>query len=508
MHQENTKENNFINKSKIVHNNKYSYDKVVFVNVKSKVIVTCPEHGDFEITPDNHLRKRGCPKCKGKNLTTKDFILQSQKVHNNKYDYSESIYINKSRHVKINCSLHGLFTQIPSVHLNGSGCPKCVGKGKNKSEIIEEAINIHGSKYQYRGFVNKKDSSNKTRSYLTIYCEKHNHEWEATTDSHIKKQTGCTYCGDENSSKKQQSDFSQVIEKIINIHPNYSISEDQKYVNQHTNIKYQCSIHGIQRGRPLNLLNGQGCPVCGQESRNEFFRDDWNSVIERINIKHSNYYVYPDQPFINHFTPIVFNCSLHGDKISNTNTLLSKGSGCDECGNIKRAESQKSNWVIVFQQIEKIHPNILIASNQKYLNTHSKIEYICNKHGKHSATPSKLLQGSGCPDCAIENHHGYSDSAWIALCGERVAKLYWIEMRLNDEVWYKFGRTFMSVKDRFWNLKKINITYNIIKVVTGNPDYICKLERRIHKFYKKYRYIPSVEFGGRTECFEKKFGSN
>ena len=46
-----------------VHNNYYNYDKVNYVNGNTKVIITCPIHGDFEQTPFSHLCGRGCPQC-------------------------------------------------------------------------------------------------------------------------------------------------------------------------------------------------------------------------------------------------------------------------------------------------------------------------------------------------------------------------------------------------------------------------------------------------------------
>lgn len=51
------------NASKI-HNNKYDYSKVVYVNYNTKVIVVCPDHGDFETNLYNHsISGTGCPKC-------------------------------------------------------------------------------------------------------------------------------------------------------------------------------------------------------------------------------------------------------------------------------------------------------------------------------------------------------------------------------------------------------------------------------------------------------------
>lgn len=54
----------FIEKSKELFNNFYTYDKVVYINNSNNVIITCPKHGDFKCTPKNHLKGRGCPLCK------------------------------------------------------------------------------------------------------------------------------------------------------------------------------------------------------------------------------------------------------------------------------------------------------------------------------------------------------------------------------------------------------------------------------------------------------------
>jgi len=69
---------------------------------------------------------RCCPKCNGgARKTTEYFIEQSIKVHNNKYDYSMVKYVNSNTNVKIICKNHGIFEQRPNHHLNGSCCPSC-----------------------------------------------------------------------------------------------------------------------------------------------------------------------------------------------------------------------------------------------------------------------------------------------------------------------------------------------------------------------------------------------
>jgi len=56
-------------------------------------------------------------------LTTKIFIKRSKKVHNNKYDYSKVVYVNSNKKVIIGCPIHGDFLQAPADHLKGHGCP-------------------------------------------------------------------------------------------------------------------------------------------------------------------------------------------------------------------------------------------------------------------------------------------------------------------------------------------------------------------------------------------------
>lgn len=57
--------------------------------------------------------------------TTGQFIMDANKVHNNKYIYDKVNYINAKTKIIIICNEHGEFEQTPNVHLNGSGCKKC-----------------------------------------------------------------------------------------------------------------------------------------------------------------------------------------------------------------------------------------------------------------------------------------------------------------------------------------------------------------------------------------------
>jgi hypothetical protein len=47
----------------IVHNNKYDYSKVDYINMSTDIIIICPFHGDFEQKPSNHLSGKSCQEC-------------------------------------------------------------------------------------------------------------------------------------------------------------------------------------------------------------------------------------------------------------------------------------------------------------------------------------------------------------------------------------------------------------------------------------------------------------
>lgn len=141
---------NFFDKAKKVHRNKYDYSKVNYVNNYTNVEIICSTHGNFYQQPSNHLNGQGCPFCVGKHRTTEDFIDMLREVHADKYDYSETEYLRLEDDVKIICPDHGPFYMKASNHLKGGDCIKCNNGRKSKKELEWlTSLNIPTLKYQY-----------------------------------------------------------------------------------------------------------------------------------------------------------------------------------------------------------------------------------------------------------------------------------------------------------------------------------------------------------------------
>ena len=136
----------FINESNKKHNYKYDYTKTNYVNSVTKVRIICPEHGEFEQLPFNHLVGRGCGRCgKSKKIDLNYFIEKSNQIHNFKYDYSLSEYKLSRVKIKIICPIHDIiFEQTPNHHMKGVGCPICSESvGEKTIRILFEKNNIN-----------------------------------------------------------------------------------------------------------------------------------------------------------------------------------------------------------------------------------------------------------------------------------------------------------------------------------------------------------------------------
>jgi hypothetical protein len=165
----------------------------------------------------NHMSSFGCRKCK-KNIFTsknntrngeitdiKEFVIKSNILHNDKYDYSKSKYINSKTHIKIICSIiqnnkkHGIFKQTPNSHLTGRGCPKykylSISKKLSKScdTFILQANKIHKNKYIY-----DKINYTNARTKNIIFCKKHG-LFKQFPNDHLSG-NGCPKCKNENLS--------------------------------------------------------------------------------------------------------------------------------------------------------------------------------------------------------------------------------------------------------------------------------------------------------------------
>ncbi len=186
----------FVNESKKVHGNRYNYDFVEYINCNTKVNILCNKCNNiFEQIPSNHLNGHGCKICaviehsNNQTSNTEEFISKSKEIHGQKFNYNNVNYTNCYTKVKILCNqCNKVFSQTPSNHLKGRGCPKCnESKGENRVAKYLSENNIRFVK-------NKIFKTLKFKSYLKpdFYLEDLNLLIEYDGEYHYKAIRGST----------------------------------------------------------------------------------------------------------------------------------------------------------------------------------------------------------------------------------------------------------------------------------------------------------------------------
>ena len=280
--------NAFIEKSKIIYNNYYDYEKAIYDKHNHKVIINCPIHGDFKQTPKNHLKGTGCRKCGAILNNDKEFFRKSNIVHNNKYSYEKSNYLGNKIKLIILCPIHGKFEQTPNDHLSGHGCPNCssekngkLKRDKRASNYIVNANKIHNNKYDYSA-LNYIDSKNK----IIINCPIHG-DFNQYPQEHIQGY-GCPKC------KISKGELS-----IIKILEEHSI----EYINQK---------------RFDGCINKRKLPF-------DFYLPDYNICIEFDGVQHFEpvkFRNYSDEKSLSLFEYIKHNDSIKNNYCLSNNIKL------------------------------------------------------------------------------------------------------------------------------------------------------------------------------------------
>ena len=339
----------YINKAREKHLDKYDYSKVKYINVRTDIIIICPEHGEFTQKARAHLHGNGCNLCANNTRSKKTLIpweeqvQQIAEIHKNKYDYSKVIYKGASKKIIVICPEHGEFSICVINHKKGQGCPSC-----NKNNIL----------YNNKAYTQK-----------------------------------------------------EIIDKFISIWGNTYDYSKVKYINCKTKVNILCNIHGQFTKFPLNHFK-YGCPKCKKPNEyNELLKKECSkNFIEKANIIHKYKYTYCKSIYITTKTKLIVTCKLHGD-FQLTPASHLRGTGCIECYNMVRGFVNFKPFHKYLPIIQNIWRDTYDYSNVIWKGSDSYIIVLCTKHGEFKVIPSKHIRGQGCPKCS--NQYSKISIQWL-----------------------------------------------------------------------------------------------
>lgn len=460
--------NKFIERSRLVHGDKYDYSKSVYVASSKKLKVICPLHGEFEVTPSLHYgpRKVGCTACSGKKkLTTADFIERSQKIHGDIYLYNNTTYEASNKKVTITCPAHGDFCLRASDHIGGPkrGCSECK---KNSPSTLNTAITteifvelskkVHGDKYNYESSIYIT-----AKKKITITCPEHG-DFSMLPSSHYSKNQGCSVC-----AGRAKTSTTEFIEKSVYLFKDRFDYSKTHYNNAKAKVTLICKEHGEFQVQPNNHLGGNGgCTYCS--GRGDIINED---LIARLKTSLGEQHDYSRVDYRGRNSRIIVICPTHGE-FSGLPQVLIKNQGCPKCN-----EYTKDDFV---KKALLVHEGQYDYSKTVYISSRIKLEINCPRHGFFEQDAKNHLEGKGCPTCGVEkNILANRDPNDYCL-------LYYLKLEYKGHYFWKIGITTRDVKSRYHLLHRDNVTIVETQLVETTIGKAIEAENNFIREYKEY----------------------
>ncbi|MGX0939577.1 putative GIY-YIG superfamily endonuclease/Zn ribbon nucleic-acid-binding protein [Cupriavidus metallidurans] len=257
----------FIAKAHSVHGERYDYSRVAYAATHTKVVIVCPEHGPFEQTPAAHQRGAGCPACAGvARLDTSSFVARARAIHGQRFGYERTVYRSTASKLVVTCPKHGDFEIHASVHLRangGGGCRSCMAEHLSKrfsrgtAGFVAGARKVHGGKYDYSAveYVNKE-------SEVVIACPVHG-EFRQRAGAHV---TGgeCPACSYAKRGDKQRMSEDEFLSRARATHGDRYDYGLLSYAGMHEYVTIVCQEHGPFEQVANSHMRGCGCPSCAE----------------------------------------------------------------------------------------------------------------------------------------------------------------------------------------------------------------------------------------------------
>ena len=135
-----------VDRARKAHGDRYEYKEHIHEG-KAWLQITCNTHGDFVQSAASHFSGHGCLQCKNEATSERNrktdagWFETCRQVHDGLYEYMELIRVpNLRSNLRIRCMTHGEFIQDASNHVNGSGCPSCVGRISKQNLDLSAAL--------------------------------------------------------------------------------------------------------------------------------------------------------------------------------------------------------------------------------------------------------------------------------------------------------------------------------------------------------------------------------
>lgn len=400
------------------HGTTYSYAKTVYAGATSPVIITCPDHGDFQQAPTNHTRGANCPQCAKIEANKKKTgvqrgplseehkarIREARKKSPPKKSQKAKVVqlFNEGKSIPQIASELGLHKVTVRHHLRADGISfadenKEADRHQRATEFIRKMEEKHEHRFSYveESFTSQNDP-------MRITCPKHG-EFQQSPRMHLKG-LGCPRCSKILASKAISWDHDDFLAAARKVH-----GDTFTYLSTYKGIRepmtVECPIHGKFETLPTNhIFNSKhGCPACARAVL-RLSVEQWK---DECGQKHNNSYDYGKVEVLTSLLDVVtIGCPAHGEFRQQAGIHRS-GSRCPICA------GRRLDTATFISRATQIHGDAYDYSRANCPNTSEKVELGCRSCGAwfHQVVSYHLYSSSGCPACSLKVTRGHKEIA-------------------------------------------------------------------------------------------------
>lgn len=391
-------------KAKQIHEDKYDYSKVEYINQSTPVFLICLVHNNsFKYSPRLHLKSisGGCKVCEkerrvvvskdpsrkkpsSRKKSNEQYIVESKALHGDKYGYDRCIYKGTHEIVELYCNTcKDYFKTYAGDHIRkdkACGCPVC-GLRDRKPRVSKTTYDVLVKKIKERwesfGHINfeqyviendRKLYPRNKESFINIYCKKHKTTSSRSLNDVFKstrKFSMCDECLVESNRTPKEVLLKELeyAKEYFNNYYDYSLIDIDNFKGLNHPIIIVCPKHGevpITWDRHFKRLNH--CNKCSKS----YTLEDVLSVIEKskkdfISTKYLKVETNSSN-FVKNYVLKDMYCTLHNKKFNQTYNAFRDGYiGCPSCTNSKTSKKEKE----LVEWLRKILPDNIIKENYK-----------------------------------------------------------------------------------------------------------------------------------------------
>ena len=398
-----------ITRAQEVHGNKYEYDKGTYKNSKTTMKVVCPEHGEFWVTPEAHIKGQECPECskakvrkarvRGSDLLVPKMIEK----WGDRFDFSHVSFERSRDKFTLTCKEHGEFqTMYRDLMKSPAGCPECgnIIAAENRRIPLEtihtKLYEKYPSGYTFGDLVRKIKNGREYR-YITVTCEKHGANLQQLAA--VERQYACKQCAIESRAESNIIPIEEFLRRAHKAHGDRYEYDHTSYSGTSNSIRITCKKHGEFEQIAVTHTNGHGCPKCADEELGLKNTLSQGEFIERVVAVHGKTYNLSKVKYKKMSNKVAAVCPDHGEfKI--TAGYFANGQGCSGCKadyTSLRLTFPDETWLRKFKEA---HGDKYSYGEITRETGTPRVKILCDTHGWFEQSCRSHSIGQGCPRCA------------------------------------------------------------------------------------------------------------